>query len=154
MNKHGLSVHHGRWCDWFSRPDSKNYSVDRILQSRGPLEHQFYFLSWTGYGTEHDCWVSAHWCDCDTKINEFWSAQGLCVEDIIPEAPNSISPLDDSSGEKHGFVHRCVWCCKFFKTAAALKGHHTKSPENHGCKCNTPVQRQPLTFPVHVFLTL
>ena len=135
VNKHGLSMHQGRWCDWFSRLDSPNYSVDRILQSRDPLEHRFYFVSWTGYGTEHDCWVPAHWCDCDTKINKFWSAQGLCVEDIMPEAPNPISPFNDSSGKKHGFNHRCVWCCKFFKTGAALKSHHTKSPANHGCKC-------------------
>ena len=32
-------------------------------------------------------------------------------------------------------VHQLGQCCKFFKAAAALKGHHTKSLENHSCKC-------------------
>ena len=90
-------------------------------------------MSWTG--TEHDCWVPAHWCDCDAKIDEFWSAQGLCVDMCrghhAAEAPNPTSPFNDSSGLNHG----CVWCCKFFMTTGPLKGHHTKSPENHGCKC-------------------
>ena len=28
--------------------------------------------------------------------------------------------------ERHGYTHRCVFCCKFYKTSATLKGHHTE----------------------------
>ena len=29
-------------------------------------------------------------------------------------------------GEKHGYSCRCTWCNNFYKTIAALKGHHSR----------------------------
>ena len=130
FNKHGLAVHKGRWCDWFQRLDNKEYEVQEILEARGPPENRFYFVTWKNYPAKENCWVPRGWCSCDKLIEAFWKSKGLPETDTMPEDPNP------ELGEKHGHCFRCVHCCKFFKTASALKTHHTKGPEQPGgCKC-------------------
>ena len=37
--------------------------------------------------------------------------------------------------KKHGYCYRCIWCNNFYKTNAALKGHHSrKVSDPGGCK--------------------
>ena len=121
-----LNVHQRQHCDLYRRMDKSEYEVEKVLAARGPAEHRLYLLKYKGYGPEFNRWSPDQWCSCSEKITD---AQGLAVEDMMPEGPNPLL------GEKHGYRYRCIWCNNFYKTNAALKGHHSsKVPDPGGCK--------------------
>ena len=109
--QHGLNIHLARWCGEATRECyTEEFPVDRILQARGPLEHRYYQVLWAGY-TKAECeelpWEPArHLLDC-AALDEYWATAQAQITDHLPE----------QAGE-----HRCKWCCKFYKTHAALKG--------------------------------
>ena len=72
---HGLHVHQGRWCDLFKRLDNQDYEVEAglVLESRGPTDDRFYFLSLKGYGEEENCWVPGRWCEFHNLVEQFAS---------------------------------------------------------------------------------
>lgn len=126
--KHGLGVHQAT-CDSFLRMSTVRYEVSKVVDSRGPPHQRFYLLHYKGYGREDRQWVPDEWCKCDRLIEEYWKRLGLSADvDTVPEAPNPL--VGDRT---YGFTHRCVRCCKFFKTAEALKGHGTRSVAKGGC---------------------
>lgn len=73
-----------------------------------------------------------HLGGCDEQVSSFWEAH--------PE-------LDRLAMLEQDGEHRCKWCCKFYKTAPALKGHLTKGcpqrPQKHraGSKAERVVTR-------------
>lgn len=86
-----------------------------VLDARGTPALRFYIVRWKGYGAKEDSGCS--WrdvLDCQELVDDFWEASGL-----DPGANISV-PSE----------HRCMWCCRCFKTSAALKGHTTR-----GCAC-------------------
>ena len=128
--KAGLNIHQARYCDMHARQEKMDYPVEKVLDSRGPIEQRFYFLKYKGYGPEYNKWSSARWCNCSKKIAEFWQSKGMCEADIIPEGPNP------HMGKTQGYTHRCIYCNQFYKTSTALKSHHNKKPTSNGsCKC-------------------
>ena len=125
----GLNVHQRQHCDLFRRMDKAEYTVEKVLAARGPVEHRFYLLKYKGYGPKYNKWSPDHWCSCSDKITEFCREIGVAVEDMMPEGPN---PLQ---GKKQGHCYRCIWCNNFFKTSGALKGHHSRKVSDPlGCK--------------------
>ena len=60
-----------------------------MLAARGPVEHRFYLLKYKGYGPEFNKWSPDQWCSCSDKITEYCRANGLAVEDMMPEGPTS-----------------------------------------------------------------
>ena len=126
----GLNVHQRQHCDLFRRMDKSEYEVEKVLAARGPAEHRFYLLKYKGYGPEHNKWSPDQWCSCSAKITEFCRENGVAVEDMMPEGPNPLL------GKKQGHCYRCIWCNNFYKTSAALKGHHSrKALDPLGCRC-------------------
>jgi hypothetical protein len=115
--QHGLNIHLARWCREATRECyTEEFPVDRILQARarGPPEYRYYQVLWAGY-TKAECeempWEPArHLLDC-AALDEYWANAEAQNTDHLPE----------QAGE-----HRCKWCCKFYKTHAALKGHWTR----------------------------
>ena len=69
---HGLHVHQGRWCDLSKRLGKQDYEVEAVLESRGPIDDRFYFVSWKGCGQEKNCWVPDRWCECHDLIERFF----------------------------------------------------------------------------------
>ena len=113
-----------------ARQEKKDYPVEKVLDSRGPVEQRFYFLKYEGYGSEHNEWSPARWCNCNKKIAEFWQSKGMCEADITPEGPNP------HMGKTQGYTPRCIYCNQFYKTSTALKSHLNKKPTSKGsCKC-------------------
>ena len=103
--------------------DRSEYEVDEVLAARCRVEHRLYLL-------KYNKWSPDQRCSCSDQITEFCTANGLVVEDMIPEGPNPLL------GEKHGHCYRCIWCNNFHMTSGALKGHQSrKVSDPTGCKC-------------------
>lgn len=52
-----------------------------------------YMLRWSGYGPEDDEWVPAEHCNCDEKIDEFWTPK---VTAVVPPDAFVLEPFSAS----------------------------------------------------------
>ena len=110
--RHGLHVHEGRWCKQLR---TEEYEVERIVDVRGEPHERFFRVRWKGFRARDDSWLNWRHClKCSNLLDEFWSGPGARWD---RERAIWVS------GEAG---RRCRQCCRLFKTAAALKGHHTK----------------------------
>ena len=67
-NKHGLSVHIGKWCGEATREEyTSSFEVDHIADARGPPGNRFFLVEWKGVNNSN---VTV----ADTAPGEPWPA--------------------------------------------------------------------------------
>ena len=84
----------------YQRMDKSGYEIEQVLAARGPNEHRFDLLKYSG--PEFNKWSPDQWCACSDKIIEFCRAQGLAIEDMVRKGPNPLL------GGEHGHCHKCI----------------------------------------------
>jgi hypothetical protein len=77
--------------DPIATPDGPEHFVDEILDRCGRGRGWQYWVSWKGYGPEHNCWLAGSEVDDLRQLDDFLYAHGLrgVSPDYVPPTANS-----------------------------------------------------------------